>query len=540
MKDAIMQVHNSCLARFQRDSKAVQVKWKVEKKSMLPLKDLELLHFLPDRETMEYLIRLYFDTSETMYRILHRPSFWKEYGMFWDNPQSANPAFIVLMLLMMAVVSCTSQKGKSMYVGDSAVGRERAVWWIEVCDLWLERHSKKHIFLAIWQARCLLMLAKLVNVVKKKQLWTQAGTLVREAMSAGFHRDPSFLGDKVSVFDQEMRRRLWATMIELELQVSIDRGMPSASAGIPSDCAAVLNTNDEDLTTDSDSPPISKPWKEYTESTFLHISRVSFSLRVSLNSLANDLSSPLLYEEVLNFEEMITQELQKLPPARSGGTEDTQGLPIAVRTLLDVQLRQFLIMLHAPFARQAETNSRYLVSRMICFNAAASIIEQYSKLSNSGSSLLLLLRHDYFRGALIICHHMYISISLQSIYSFHRSEFLVTNRTGDIFFNLNSSTVIRSVEDALALLEERIAKLGTGYTHYWYISASLALLQCALLPSKSTAQKQQAIDRVSRQYQRVLEAQEDFPTAKESLLPGINTKVGFRATFFFGALLSSE
>ena len=414
MKEAIM--HHTSLPRVQRDLKALQVRWKGNKTNVLPLTELELLHLLPGRETVDYLVRLYFDTFETMYRILHRPSFWKEYQMFWEDHQSANPAFVILMFLMMAAVSCLSLKEQPTYIGDSAIARERAVLWIEVSEWWLGRHSQKNIYLAIWQIRCLLILAKQVNIVKKKRTWTAAGTLVREAMSAGFHRDPSLLGEKVSVFDQEMRRRLWATMIELELQASVDRGMPSASAGISSDCAAVLNVNDEDLTVECDSLPIPKPWGEYTACSFLHISRASFSLRVSLNSLVNDLSSPSLYEEALNYEEMITKELQRLPPRPApGANQDIRGMPVVARTLLDVQLRQFLILLHAPFARQADTNSRYSLSRMICFKAAASILEQHSQLTSSGIFLLLLLRHDYFRGALIICHNTYISICIQSM-----------------------------------------------------------------------------------------------------------------------------
>ncbi|KAI9836674.1 MAG: hypothetical protein M1819_001310 [Sarea resinae] len=501
MKEAIM--HHTSLPRVQRDLKALQVRWKGDKTSVLPLTDLELLKLLPDREIVDYLVHLYFDTFETLYRILHRPSFWNEYQMFWEDHQAAKPAFVILMLLMMAAVSCLSTKEQPTYLGDSAIARERAVLWIEVSEWWLGRHSQKNIYLAIWQIRCLLILAKQVNIVKKKRTWTAAGTLVREAMSAGFHRDPSLLGEKVSVFNQEMRRRLWATIIELELQASVDRGMPSASAGIPSDSATVLNVDDEDLTVECARLPISKS-TEYTASSYLHISRLSFSLRVSLNSRVNDLSSPMLYEEVLNYEEMITKELRRIPPRPGHGeTQGIRGLPVVVRTLLDVQLQQFLILLHAPFARQADTNSRYSLSRMICVNAAASILKQHSQLTSSGNFLLLLLRHDYFRAALIICHNMYISISIQN----------------DLFLNANSNAFIQYVEDALTMLEDRITRLGTGYPHYWYISAACALLRSAVSPEESTAQKQQAIDRIARQYYRVLASQEDFLRAKEKIIP---------------------
>jgi hypothetical protein len=517
MKEAIM--HHTSLPRVQRDLKALQVRWKGEKTNLVPLTDSELLQLLPGRETVDYIVRLYFDSFETTYRILHRPSFLKEYEMFWEDQQAAKPAFIILMLLMMAAVSCLSPKEQPTYIGDSAIARERAVLWIEVAEGWLGHHSQKNIYLAIWQIRCLLILAKQVNLVKKKRTWTAAGNLVREAMSAGFHRDPSLLGEKVSVFDQEMRRRLWATMIELELQASVDRGMPSASAGIPSDTATVLNVDDEDLTVECDSPPAPKPWREYTACSFLHISRASFSLRVSLNSLGNDLSSPLRYEEALNYEEMITKELQKLPPrAEPGENQDTGRMPVLARTLLDVQLRQFLISLHAPFARQADANSRYSLSRMICFNAAASILEQYSQLTSSGNVLLLLLRHDYFRAALIISHNMYISMSIQSmcmIICYCYSCLCI--KTDDLF--LNSNTSIQYVENALSMLQDRITRLGTGYTHYWYISAAYALLRSEMSPKQSTTQKQEAIDRVARQYYRVLASQEDFLKAKEKVIP---------------------
>ena len=78
---------------------------------------------------------------------------------------------------------------------------------------------------------------------------------------------------------------------------------------------------------------------------------------------------------------------------------------------------------------------------------------------------------------------------------------------------------IKYLESALLMLEQRITRLGTGYTHYWYISAARSLLRSAMQPEKLIEQKQQAIDGVARQYYRVLASQEDFMKAKESILP---------------------
>jgi hypothetical protein len=410
MKEAIM--YQASLSRVQRELKTLQVTWKSEKANALPSKDLNLLDLLPGRENVDHLVHLYFDTFETVYRILHAPTFWTEYHDMWKDLQAVRPAFLVTVLLTMAAVNCISPKEESTYVGDSAASREVAILWIEACELWLQRQSQKHVYLAIWQIRVLLLLSKITNTVKKKQTWTLAGDLMRQAMSAGFHRDPTLLGTKVSVFDQEMRRRLWATIVELELQTSIDRGMPSASAGISCDCAPVLNVNDEDFDEGSQKSPTQKPWDVYTGASFLHISQKSLSLRVSLTSLLNELSFHAQYEEILGYDEKVMQKLQDIPSRAD--SQSIQEFPDLLHTLLDIQLRQFLILLHSPFARQAESNSRYSFSKMVCFNAASSILDQHSKLTASGNHTLLLFRNDVFRAALSICHNIHVSSAIRS------------------------------------------------------------------------------------------------------------------------------
>lgn len=532
MKDTIHS--QTALPRVQRELKSLQVKWKgIRADDAWFLTHDELLQLLPDRETLDRHVNLYFDTVETTYRILHYQSFQKQYELLWQDPNQVNSAVVIILLLVMASVEVLFSHEQPKYIGDSSVSRERAIFWIEVSEKWLARQSYKHMHLAIWQIRCLIVFAKQINVVKKKRIWTESGTLLREAMSAGFHRDPSVLGEKVSFFDQEMRRRLWATIIEMELQISIDRGMPSASAGVPSDTTTVLNVHDEEL--EKNSRPTSRSLREHTPTSYLHISRSSFSLRVSLNSMINDMSSPFVHETVLDYEDMITKELQRLP---SGGGSHRQahgnGRRTMVRILLDIQLRQFLVMLHAPFARQTQTSSRYSLSRITCLTAAAEIVQLYSDLTQTGNFILLLQRNDYFRAALVICQSAYTNLITKSksyplgpsvrrlstdrVYSMRRNA-------DNLFINSNSAVLIQYLEDVIGMLEQRITQHGTGYTYYWYISAASAFLQSVLLPSESTKEKEEAINRVTKQYYRVLESQEDIGKAKDMIMPVHSTSV---------------
>ena len=131
-------------------------------------------------------------------------------------------------------------------------------------------------------------------------------------MAAGFHRDPSMLGERAAPFDREMRSRLWATMTEMELQASIDRGMASVSGGNFVDTKTPVNIEDEDLSDEPTSLGKAKPIDHYTPSPFLQLANASFALRVSLTSTVNYIGSSLRYGDVLIYEEAITKELQRI------------------------------------------------------------------------------------------------------------------------------------------------------------------------------------------------------------------------------------
>ena len=79
--------------------------------------------------------------------------------------------------------------------------------------------------------------------------------------------------------------------------------------------------------------------------------------------------------------------------------------------------------------------------------------------------------------------------------------------------------LIQYLEDVLGMLEQRITQHGTGYTYYWYISAASAFLRSVLFPSESTREKEGAINGVTRQYCRILDAQEDIDSAKDMIMP---------------------
>jgi hypothetical protein len=66
------------------------------------------------------------------------------------------------------------------------------------------------------------------------------------------------------MFDQEMRRRLWGTIVELEIEASIDRGVRPFSADLPSDCPPPSNLDDINFRKASERLPKEKPNHSHT------------------------------------------------------------------------------------------------------------------------------------------------------------------------------------------------------------------------------------------------------------------------------------
>ena len=312
---------------------------------------------------------------------------------------------------MISAASCINgENAHGSYVGSSSLVRENALHGIQVGECWLRRQSKKHLTIEIFQVNCLLFLTKQANSIKRKQAWTSAGDIVRFSMAAGLHREPSLLCTKASVFQCEMRRRLWATIMELELQASIARGMPSSLAGLSFDCSPPGNLNDEDFGEDSEHIPMPKPSDEYTATSFLYLSLRSLSLRVKLNSTINNHEPPLTYDHVLAESQKITDCLAEIPrwdEAKASPYDHPETM--IPRFLLEIQLRQILIWLHGPFARQDKSSIQARYSRMACLDTAGTILNRHLTLLAGGSRVLHMLRNDVYLASLSICHNLFIS-----------------------------------------------------------------------------------------------------------------------------------
>ena len=518
MKDMIVQHHE--VEPMQRELKNAKIKGSGPLDN-LPVEQKALINLIPQKELSDQLVQIYVDNLESTYRVLHLPSFWEDYSHFWKSPQEGRPAFAAIILLILASTYCIKEANAAIFRGDSSVGRETAIRWIRICDLWLQTQSQKHATMATFQIHCLSFIAKRINSFKRKRIWASAGDLTRLALASGLHRDAQIVNlrhsgsscRKVSVFHQEMRRRIWATISELELQTAFERGMPTMLRDFVEDCGPPLNLDDEEIDPSADQLPSPGPISKYTRSSFQHLSRSSWSLRLELVSVINGPYPQMAYEVVLMYDRKITQHLDEIP-------DWSDKASLVSRVLLQLQLEMFLLFLHRPYAREEARSSRYDYSAIVHLRTAMRILDLHQQLTNVGNNFLCLFRNDVFGAALNICYNYSTSEPNPGEWSnfntiFYKSSIL--NPDQDLRFRNGikklSSDPLPCLEKALNMIGDKIMCIGIGLQEYYCVCAILGLLKKIQSPEHSSNEEQKAAYRVAQIIQKILSLQDSYSAA---------------------------
>ncbi|EAA27628.3 hypothetical protein GE21DRAFT_2839 [Neurospora crassa] len=433
--------------------------------------DESLESLLPSKERTDSLVTIYLDQFEQIHRIVHIPTFRRDYDKFWDPAQTRSAAFTALILAILGVSSCLGSHFPQEF--DKMISRSHAdaLKWIDAVDEWQQKQSQKHRRLIHYQIACLVYLAKRVNTVKKKRFWKGAGAMSMDAISVGLHLEPSH---NISPFNQELRRRIWATIQSFDLQASFDMGLPSILGALHFNVEPPRNIDDDEFDENSKELPPSKPPTEYTFSSYQHLSRQSLDLRLDLIRVLNGPCEKLDYDQIIRYTNEINQEIDSLPSWDVTDAEAPTGVlkkPLLAYTLLHIQLRQFIIKLHHPYLKLRKDNSKYQYSEIIYYNAARDMVLLNDKLAQQGIRTLNYLREDCLTLAINLC-----------------SVTMLQPRGSTNMIMINSQHTLQLLEKCLAIKEDRILRCGNNEPWgYSIMCAAVGLLE-AHLGVKTTEQ----------------------------------------------------
>ncbi|KAL2156700.1 hypothetical protein VTH82DRAFT_1445 [Thermothelomyces myriococcoides] len=355
----------------------------------------QLGNTIPPKATVQRLVDAYFRTFESVYRILHRPTFWQAYEEYWKNPSAADLGFVVQMQLCMAIGTC--------FQDDVAALRRSAAQWIYEAQVWLVSPVEKTLVsITGLQVMCLLHLARETCGVENDVAWISAGSLLRTAMFLGLHRDPDNLPD-MSVFNAEMRRRLWATVLEIVLQASLDSGAPPLLTMSDFDTRAPSNYDDEQLSDNAKLPSIPRPPNAFTQTTVQIALLRSFPVRLAIAQYVNHFNSHATFEETLKWNTELTNSCRALSATFQPFYDPAGILP---RRLSLFQLRlaehlvhRFFLALNHPWLWSAHNNPTYYFARKMCVETSLKLYRAIATGSPAGDSGTASQTDDFTRLA---------------------------------------------------------------------------------------------------------------------------------------------
>lgn len=382
--------------------------------------------YIPPTELCDQLVRLYFQTFETTYRILHVPTFMEAYQSFLEDREAADTVFVMKLLLVITI-------GAAFYEGDSPlVSRPSTILWVSAVRSWLQAPLEKaQLSFDSIQLQCLLTLARQANDIGADTFWLSASNMLNMALNMGLHRDPGMF-PKVSVFETEMRRRMWATVLEIAVQSNPYAGMPLLLSCEDYDCKPPSNVNDSDFDESTTMLPESKPREVLTQTSWQLALLESIPIRIEIAKLINKIRSQPTYDEVIRLHESLTEAYRAIPsffrPQKLNFQYASPAGPTSFQIhMLDLFTRRYLIHLHCLHAARAGTSPQYLLSRKVCLDSSMALLsyppisemlpkdaEDFARLRTIGGGMF---KEDFFYAAALICSELQMQASEEYSYT---------------------------------------------------------------------------------------------------------------------------
>lgn len=445
-----------------------------------------LREFMPPREVADRLVQLYLRTFESVLRVLHVPSFQRDYVQYWSNPQAASECLVLQLLLVMAIGTCFYQEPSSPDGADGCPTlHDQSTQWIHIAHIRLAApFRKKHLDLRGVQTQCLLVLALLTNTnaVGGDLAWISTASLVQSAMAIGLHVGPSQL--PVGPLEAEVRRRLWATMLELAVQASLDSGMhPVIAADALDSCELPSNLDDSQFSESTKTLPASQPTTTFTQNSIQCALLRSLPIRLKIAETLSRLRSELPYDSARRMGAELTAALRETSELIDSFLPTP---PSAFQIQLqDLLVRRFLLILHAQFAHKASSDVNYHFSRTVCLecsllllsparnggageadggrdgNAAPSPLDDYTNLRLHGDGLF---KNVFLAAALTVCAEILLQLREDS---------------SPAASSLSRRELLQAIEDAAALTRSRILRGETSVKAHVFFACVLAKIGAA-------------------------------------------------------------
>ncbi|WVW84031.1 hypothetical protein I302_106059 [Kwoniella bestiolae CBS 10118] len=413
----------------------------------------EIIGLLPSPEQAELLWQAWEEEHAVYFHPFHMPTIHAEYSAFFamSTQDKMNiPLSSLALHLIICALGCVIRATCAELFGNPDVSMARNGHVRKLSkdqkDLTSSRLQSELYLSASFQALrlCaylanptmrtvqaqLLQMVYLLASERASDAWTTGGTLVKQAIALGLHKDPLSLDPKISMRDAEIRRRLWWSIAGFECMLSLFFGRPSTisyySTNLPQD-RPDANLSELPGSAQQYLPPSNVLSNETTEQTyhaaFYQLTIPSFELldriftvdrRFSRSTIYGWFSPPPkdsteqqssssfqpsgdnnqhTYQDAIRLAQDISQWYSHLPSGMKFSGDDTPEYLLGSRNrrqlnqtlILSMKTWSIVMVLHRPYLRLDPT--AYPESTEICSQAAHLLLRTYKSMADTKSTL---------------------------------------------------------------------------------------------------------------------------------------------------------
>jgi hypothetical protein len=387
-----------------------------------PLTHAEILSHFPQKATADILVSRYFNTYDPGTHIIHGPTFQRQYDKHWLNPAETPVIWLGLCFAMMCIALQSYSRA-----GDEPPEYKGQSWAMsgEYRTLTAQCLATADITNPITNMLETMVLHVHADYALSRD--TQAGMtistsiVVRLAMRMGLHRDAApYPG--ITVFQGEMRRRLWAAIRSADLLFSAQAGLPPVVRPRDTNTEIPRNVYDDELFEEMKILPPSRPEEEATPTLYL-INRTRLVYKLGEASELTEVLTCSSYEDVMKVDTE-ARELREAtsPHLKFRGMADSLRDPstlIMQRFTLDLLYLKIVCVLHRKFLAASRQNARFAYSRRACIDASMEMLKHQATLHREcqpGGRLRSvkwfissLTTVDFLLAAMIVCSDLYHS-----------------------------------------------------------------------------------------------------------------------------------
>jgi hypothetical protein len=353
---------------------------------------------------------------ESLTRILHIPSFGRDCEEIFNSARLGKEVLppivresllpqLLATLALSARFSTGIKPSENERIMETQIGSYAAL-----VQQWMDNLTgKERLHFHSLQTQTLLVLVHQANNASPSSLWKESGDLVRSAMIMGLHLDPTEYGE-FSLFEKEQRRKLWRTIVELDIQFSLAASMPTALRTSDFHIGGLINADDRDLGEEMVEYPPDKGQHVWTDAIAQIALGPSLMERLdAANRIGGHVNLDLDGSFLLHRAADLEKSLQNLPMVARldtglGPNNDKAPERLFARIMLDVFIRRPLLNIYRAIAL-SPLRSRYPEARKGAIRSSIELLSHLDALDPTVADLSIIKDRDLLNLFHLLCRN---------------------------------------------------------------------------------------------------------------------------------------